>query len=140
MGGWTRTSKENSNSCSLRAVTNVDACKINVEKIDIKKKEPTNSDNTILEELDISEETLTEENNSLLAVRRKRTYKGNTNESAEEFLLTRESVICFVQDSIANAVDRQKRNADRYGRANDLSFKANELVLLSTVNLPKRGH
>ena len=54
------------------------------------------------------------------------------------FLLTRESVIRFVQDSIANAVDRQKRNADKHGRANDLSFKVNDLVLLSTVNLPKR--
>ena len=69
-----------------------------------------------------SEDILAEETNNLLAVRTKRTDKNKRNESAEEFLLTRESVIRFVQDSIANAVDRQKRNADRYGRANDLSF------------------
>ena len=40
--------------------TNDDACKINVEEIDIEGKKPTNSDNTIMEEFDISEETLTE--------------------------------------------------------------------------------
>ena len=80
-----------------------------------------------------SEETLAEETNNLLAVRTKRTEKEKTNESAEEFLLTRESaeeflltresVIRFVQDSIANAVDRQKWNADKHGRTNGLSLK-----------------
>ena len=43
-----------------------------------------------------SEETLAEETNNLLAVRTKRTEKDKTNESAEEFLLTRKSVIHFV--------------------------------------------
>ena len=33
-------------------------------------------------------------------------------------------------------MDRQKRTADKNGRANVLSFKVNDLVLLSTVNLP----
>ena len=42
-----------------------------------------------------------------------------------------------MQDSIANAVDRQKRNADGHGRANFLLFNVGDLVLLSTVNLPK---
>ena len=35
-------------------------------------------------------------------------------------------------------MDRQKRNTDKNGRENVLSFKVNDLVLLSTVNLP--GH
>ena len=61
----------------------------------------------------------------------------NKGESAEDFLLTREAVVRFVQDSIANAVDRQKRNADKHGRANVLLFNKGDLVLLSTVNLPK---
>ena len=42
-----------------------------------------------------------------------------------------------MQDSIAYAVDKQKQNADKNGRANVLLFKVNDLVLLSTVNLPK---
>ena len=35
------------------------------------------------------------------------------------------------------AVDRQKRNADKHGRANVLLFNVVDLVLLFTVNLPK---
>ena len=61
----------------------------------------------------------------------------NIRESAETFLLEREAVVRFVQDSIANAVDKQKRNADKHGRANVLLFNCGDLVLLSTVNLPK---
>ena len=71
-----------------------------------------------------------------MAVRTKRTEKGKTTESAEEFLLTREGIIRFVQDSIASAVDRQKRNADKNGRKHFYSFKVNDLVPLSTLNLP----
>ena len=55
---------------------------------------------------------------------------------ANDFLLARQAVIRFVQDSIADAIDRQKQNADRYGRTNTLSFKQGDLVLLSTTNLP----
>ena len=51
--------------------------------------------------------------------------------------MTREAVVRFVQESIANAVDRQKRNAEKHGRANVLLFKKGDLVLLSTENLPK---
>ena len=51
-----------------------------------------------------------------MAVPTKRTEKDKTDESAEEFLLSRKSIIRFVQDSIANAVDRQKRNADKHGK------------------------
>ena len=82
-------------------------------------------------------DTLTNEEKDLLAVRTKRTERHN-NESEAKFLLTREAVVCFVHDSIVNAVDRQKRNADKNGRENVISFKVNELVLPSTVNLP--GH
>jgi hypothetical protein len=53
--------------------------------------------------------------------------------SAEDFLLTRQAVVRFVQDSIAHSVDRQKHNADRNGRANILSFQEGDLVLLSTT-------
>ena len=52
-----------------------------------------------------------------------RTVNKTIVESADEFLLTREAVVRFVQDSIANAVDRQKQNADKNGRANDISFE-----------------
>ena len=56
-------------------------------------------------------------------------------ESVDEFILDRETVVRFVQDSIAEAVDRQKRNDDKNG--NFLLFNKGELVLLSTVNLPR---
>ena len=46
-------------------------------------------------------------------------------------------MVRFVQDSIAPAVNRQKRNADKNGRANVLSFIESDLVLLYTVNLPR---
>ena len=54
-------------------------------------------------------------------------------------MLAREAVVRFVQDFIAHALDRQKRNADKNGRANVLSFKVNDLVLLSTINLPRHA-
>ena len=61
----------------------------------------------------------------------------NQRDAAEDFLLTREAVVRLLQDSIANAVDRQKRNAHKHGRANVLLFYVGDLVLLSTVNIPK---
>ena len=68
-----------------------------------------------------------------------RTIRTATNQSvsAEDFLLTREAVVRFVQDSIANAVYREKRNADKHGRAKVLLYNVGDIVLLSTVNLPK---
>ena len=54
-------------------------------------------------------------------------------ESADEFILAHETVVRFVQDSIAEAVDRQKKHADKDGRANVLLFNEGDLVLLSTV-------
>uniref|UniRef100_A0AAV1UJ23 Uncharacterized protein n=1 Tax=Peronospora matthiolae TaxID=2874970 RepID=A0AAV1UJ23_9STRA len=53
---------------------------------------------------------LTGEDNVLSAVHTNRTTV-DKDESAEEFLLTREVVVRFVQYSIADALDKQKRNA-----------------------------
>uniref|UniRef100_A0AAV1TV24 Uncharacterized protein n=1 Tax=Peronospora matthiolae TaxID=2874970 RepID=A0AAV1TV24_9STRA len=66
-------------------------------------------------------DTLTGTNNVISAVHTKRTAV-DKDESSEEFLLTREAIVRFVQDAIADALDRQKRNADKHGRANVLSF------------------
>uniref|UniRef100_A0AAV1TB92 Uncharacterized protein n=1 Tax=Peronospora matthiolae TaxID=2874970 RepID=A0AAV1TB92_9STRA len=65
------------------------------------------------------DDTLTCEDNVLSAVHTKRTAD-DKDESAEAFLLTREAVFRFVQDSIADALDRRKRNADKLGRTSDL--------------------
>jgi hypothetical protein len=59
--------------------------------------------------------------------------------TAQEFVQEREAVIRFVKDSIAEAVDRQKRNADRHGRANLNTFKIGDKVLLSTATLPEHA-
>ena len=37
-------------------------------------------------------------------------------ESEDEFRLDRDTVVSFVQDSLAEVVDRQKRNGDKNGR------------------------
>uniref|UniRef100_A0AAV1VED5 Tf2-1-like SH3-like domain-containing protein n=1 Tax=Peronospora matthiolae TaxID=2874970 RepID=A0AAV1VED5_9STRA len=84
------------------------------------------------------DDALTGEYNVLSAVHTKRSAV-DKDESAEEFPLTREAVVRFVQDSIVDALDRQKRNADKHGRANTLSFDEGNLALLSTVNLPKHA-
>uniref|UniRef100_A0AAV1UDG2 Tf2-1-like SH3-like domain-containing protein n=1 Tax=Peronospora matthiolae TaxID=2874970 RepID=A0AAV1UDG2_9STRA len=73
-----------------------------------------------------------------LAVHTKRTAV-DKDELAEEFLLTRVALVCFVQDSIADALDGQKRNADKHGRSNLLLFDEEDLVVLPTVNLPKHA-
>uniref|UniRef100_A0AAV1V6C9 Tf2-1-like SH3-like domain-containing protein n=1 Tax=Peronospora matthiolae TaxID=2874970 RepID=A0AAV1V6C9_9STRA len=83
-------------------------------------------------------EALTGEDDVLSAVHSKRTAV-DKDESAEEFLLTREAVVRFVQDSIADAIYKQKRNADKHGKVNVLSFDKGDLVLLSTVNLPQHA-
>ena len=82
-----------------------------------------------------SEDALTTQVTDLATVSSKRTTAKDS-ESANEFILARETVVRFVQDSIAEAVDRQKKNADKNGRANVLSFNEEDLVLLSKLNLP----
>uniref|UniRef100_A0AAV1TPY2 Uncharacterized protein n=1 Tax=Peronospora matthiolae TaxID=2874970 RepID=A0AAV1TPY2_9STRA len=53
------------------------------------------------------DDTLTGEDNVLSAVHTKRTAL-DKNEKAEEFLLNREAVVRFIQDSVADAIDKQK--------------------------------
>uniref|UniRef100_A0AAV1T3E6 Uncharacterized protein n=1 Tax=Peronospora matthiolae TaxID=2874970 RepID=A0AAV1T3E6_9STRA len=65
------------------------------------------------------DDTLTGDDNVLSAVHTKHTAV-DKDEPAEEFLLTREAAVRFVQDSVADALDGQKRNADKRGRANVL--------------------
>uniref|UniRef100_A0AAV1V2Y2 Chromo domain-containing protein n=1 Tax=Peronospora matthiolae TaxID=2874970 RepID=A0AAV1V2Y2_9STRA len=84
------------------------------------------------------DDALTGTDNILSVLRTERTAV-DKDESAEEFLLTREAVVRFVQDSIVHAIDKQKRNADKHGRATVLSFDEGDLVLLSTVNLPRHA-
>ena len=70
-------------------------------------------------------------------MRSKRT-KVKDSESADEFILAREAVVRFVQDSIAEAVDRLKRKTQTRmeGQTFFYSMKV-DLVLLSMVNLPR---
>uniref|UniRef100_A0AAV1T3K5 Uncharacterized protein n=1 Tax=Peronospora matthiolae TaxID=2874970 RepID=A0AAV1T3K5_9STRA len=63
------------------------------------------------------DDTLFGEGNVLSAVHTKRTAV-DKDETAEEFLLTREAVVRFVQYFTADALDIQKINADKHGRAN----------------------
>uniref|UniRef100_A0AAV1U999 Uncharacterized protein n=1 Tax=Peronospora matthiolae TaxID=2874970 RepID=A0AAV1U999_9STRA len=84
------------------------------------------------------DDTLTGEDSFRPAVHTKRTPV-DKDESAEEFLLTREAVVRFNHNSIADALDRQKRDADKLRTANILSFDEGDLVLPSTVNLPKHA-
>jgi Chromo (CHRromatin Organisation MOdifier) domain len=60
-------------------------------------------------------------------------------QEADQFVINREAVIRFVQDAIGQAVDRQKMNADRVGRANQHIFSVGDYVLLSTKNLPEHA-
>jgi len=54
----------------------------------------------------------------------------------DEFVLKRQMILRFVRDAIAEAVDKQKEQADKRGRKHKEVFKINDLVLLSTSNLP----
>lgn len=55
--------------------------------------------------------------------------------AAIDFVLHRQTVLRFVRDALANAVDIQKMNADAKGRKNLEEFSVGDLVLLSTDNL-----
>ena len=55
-------------------------------------------------------------------------------EASDEFRMTCETVVHFVQDFIAEEVDRQKRNADKNGRENGLLLNEGDQILLSMVN------
>uniref|UniRef100_A0AAV1UIH6 Tf2-1-like SH3-like domain-containing protein n=1 Tax=Peronospora matthiolae TaxID=2874970 RepID=A0AAV1UIH6_9STRA len=135
-GGGTRASKNRIGSRSSRSDEEVIAFDADIDNIDIEEDDASESAEALTEEDDPSEsaEALTEEKVHFAAVRSQHT---EANESSDEFILARETVVRFVQDSIAEAVDKQKQNADKNGRANTLLFNKDDLVLLSTVNLPK---
>uniref|UniRef100_A0AAV1VCG2 Integrase catalytic domain-containing protein n=1 Tax=Peronospora matthiolae TaxID=2874970 RepID=A0AAV1VCG2_9STRA len=88
---------------------------IDVEEVDssesaealTEEDDASESAKTLTEEDDPSEsaEALTEEKVDVAAVRSQHT---EANESSDEFILARETVVRFVQDSIAEAVDKQK--------------------------------
>uniref|UniRef100_A0AAV1URZ9 Reverse transcriptase domain-containing protein n=1 Tax=Peronospora matthiolae TaxID=2874970 RepID=A0AAV1URZ9_9STRA len=102
-GGGTRASKNRIGSRSDEEVIAFDA---DIDNIDIEEDDASES-----------AEALTEEKVDVAAVRSQRT---EANESPDEFIVARETVVRFVQDSIAEAVDKQKQNADKNGRANTL--------------------
>uniref|UniRef100_A0AAV1UW56 Tf2-1-like SH3-like domain-containing protein n=1 Tax=Peronospora matthiolae TaxID=2874970 RepID=A0AAV1UW56_9STRA len=135
-GGGTRASKNRFGSRSSRSDEEVIAFDADIDNIDIEEDDASESAEALTEEDDPSgsAEALTEEKFDVAAVRLQHT---EANESSDEFILARETVVRFVQDSIAEAVDKQKQNADKNGRANTLLFNKGDLVLLSTVNLPK---
>ena len=153
-GGGTRPSKHRSGSCSSLADANVVTYDVDVDQIDVEEDHLHNNNEVISGSDDDDdagifssangyssedEDTLADEQKeerTLSTVRTRRTEQTKAS-SAEEFLLAREAVVRLVQDSIAYAVDRQKRNADKNGRENVHSFIEGDLVLLSTVNLPR---
>ena len=148
-GGGTRSSKSLSGSCSLCVNDTVVTYDTDVDQVDIDEDEHLNNcDDTIIDSDDDDDavifiivndypseddETLAdeqEEEMSLSAARTRRTERNNTS-SAEAFLLAIEAVVRFVQDSIAHAVDRQKRSADTHESTNALSYFEGSSVLLS---------
>uniref|UniRef100_A0AAV1VDR5 Reverse transcriptase n=1 Tax=Peronospora matthiolae TaxID=2874970 RepID=A0AAV1VDR5_9STRA len=115
-GGGTRASKNRFGSRSDEEAIAFDA---DIDNIDIEEDDASESAEALTEDNDPSEsaEALTEEKVDVAAVRSQHT---EANESSDEFILARETVVRFVQDSIAEAVDKQKQNADKNGRANTL--------------------
>uniref|UniRef100_A0AAV1T9G0 Reverse transcriptase domain-containing protein n=1 Tax=Peronospora matthiolae TaxID=2874970 RepID=A0AAV1T9G0_9STRA len=120
-GGGTRASKNRFGSRSSRSDEEVIVFNADIDNIDIEEDDASESAEALTEEDDPSEsvEALTEENVDVAAVRSQRT---EANESLDEFTLARETVVRFVQDSIAEAVDKQKQNADKNGRAKTLFY------------------
>ena len=55
-------------------------------------------------------------------------------QQVDQFLVEREAIIRFVQDSIGHAVDRQKMNADRHGRKNQHIFNVGDYFLPRTYH------
>uniref|UniRef100_A0AAV1TMT5 Reverse transcriptase domain-containing protein n=1 Tax=Peronospora matthiolae TaxID=2874970 RepID=A0AAV1TMT5_9STRA len=103
----------------LECNSEVIAFDADIDNIDIEEDDASESAEALTEDNDASEsaEALTEEKVVVAAVRSQHT---EANESSDEFILARETVVRFVQDSIAEAVDKQKQNADKNGRANTL--------------------
>ena len=122
-GGGTRSSKNQSGSSSSRADDNVDANIIEAVPFSFGEEEESKSDDALTDDdaEDVSiVRDINSENSNALAELVTDTPAVHTlctaakkNESAEQFLLAREAVVRFVQDSIAEAVDKQKRSADK---------------------------
>ncbi|ETP38825.1 hypothetical protein F442_13657 [Phytophthora nicotianae P10297] len=55
--------------------------------------------------------------------------------AAHGFIDRRDSIIRYVRDAIATAVDRQKESADQRGRKNLKRFNVGDRVLLSTSGI-----
>uniref|UniRef100_A0AAV1U2Q6 Integrase catalytic domain-containing protein n=1 Tax=Peronospora matthiolae TaxID=2874970 RepID=A0AAV1U2Q6_9STRA len=106
-GGGTRASKNRFGSRSSRSDEEVIAFDADIDNIDIEEDDASESAEALTEDNDPSEsaEALTEEKVVVAAVRSQHT---EANESSDEFILARETVVRFVQDSIAEAVDKQK--------------------------------
>nr|CCA24079.1 putative polyprotein [Albugo laibachii Nc14] len=58
----------------------------------------------------------------------------NKNVNIRNSQLPHMSILRFIRDNVADAVDRQKQNADRSGRSNFNAFEVGDRVLLSTVD------
>ena len=130
-GRGSRSSKNRSGSCSSRVDANVVTYDADVDQVDIDDAIIVSDDDDNAGIYRIANDYSSEDDDpfadeekdksNLSAFRTRRTEQNNVG-SAEGFLLAREAVVRFVQDSIAHAVDRQKRNADKNGRALALSF------------------
>ena len=57
----------------------------------------------------------------------------------DDFISSRQAIVRFIRDAMAESQDRQKEQADRRGRSNISSFNEGERVLLSTANLPEHA-
>ena len=105
--GWTHSSDCQNGSHSSRNDEEVITYDADVDHIDFGEEESK------------SEDALTDHVSGLAATRFKRTVDKDS-ESADEFILARETVFRCVQDSIAEAVDHQKKYANKNGRKNVL--------------------
>ena len=117
--GGDRSSKNRFGSCSSRIIAHTDTFDLDVDIVDINEVDLSSSNDaaatsytdddcglfSIVKDYASEEEKdIAEEENNLLAVRTKRTESHN-DDSVDNFLLTPEEVVRFVQDHISNAVD-----------------------------------
>ena len=100
-GGGNHSSERQVGSRSSRTDHEVTTYDADVDHIDFGEEEESKS-----------EDALTTQVTDLATVRSKRTT-AKYSESADEFILARETLVRFVQDSITEAVDRQKKTLTR---------------------------
>uniref|UniRef100_A0AAV1VL12 Integrase catalytic domain-containing protein n=1 Tax=Peronospora matthiolae TaxID=2874970 RepID=A0AAV1VL12_9STRA len=107
-GGWTRSNTNGSSSRSSPVENGVDTMDADGIEIDEDDDDDAGIFRIASDHQSEDDDTLTGEDNVLSVVHTKRTAV-DKDESAEEFLLTREAVVRFVQDCIADALGRQKK-------------------------------